>query len=103
MKKTQGFFDQLADTWEDQSFPPETRKKVAELAGTFGIQKGARVLDVATGSGILQPYLLRAVGESGRVFAFDFSYKMLKKAQKKLLGANLYLPFQTSRMSRDCI
>ena len=64
MKKTQAFFDQLADTWEDQSFPPETRKRVAELAGTFGIEKGATVLDVATGTGILHPYLLRAAGES---------------------------------------
>ena len=98
MKETQAFFDHLADTWEDQSFPPKTRKRVAELAGTFGIQKGARVLDVATGTGILHPYLLRAVGESGRVFAFDFSYKMLKKAKKKPLGANFYC-FQASAMA----
>jgi ubiquinone/menaquinone biosynthesis C-methylase UbiE len=53
------------------------------------------VLDVATGTGILHPYLLRAVGESGRVFAFDFSYKMLQQARKKPFGANLYC-FQAS-------
>ena len=98
MKKTQAFFDQLADSWEDQSFPPETRKRVAELAGTFGIQRCATVLDVATGTGILQPHLLHAVGKSGRVLAFDFSYKMLQKAQKKPLGANLYC-FQASAMA----
>jgi len=98
MKKTQDFFDQLADTWEDQSFPLDTRKRVAELTGTFGIRKGARVLDVATGTGILHPYLLRAVGESGRVFAFDFSYKMLQKANNKAPGANLYC-FQASAMA----
>lgn len=97
MKKTQAFFDQLADSWEDQSFPPETREKVAELAGIFAIQKGATVLDVATGTGILHPYLLRAVGETGCVLAFDFSYKMLQKANKKLRGANLYC-FQASAM-----
>lgn len=98
MKKTQAFFDQLADTWEDQSFPPKTRERVAELAGTFGIQKGAWVLDVATGTGILHPHLLRAVGESGCVFAFDFSYKMLQKANKKPLGAKLYC-FQASAIA----
>ncbi len=95
MKKE--FFDRLADTWEDQSVAPETRKRVAELAGTFGIQAGARVLDVATGTGILLSYLLRAVGESGRVFAFDFSYKMLQQAKNKPFGTNLHC-FQASAM-----
>ena len=98
MKKTQAFFDQLAASWEDQSFPPETRKRVVELVKTFGIQKGARVLDVATGTGILHPYLLRAVGESGRVLAFDFSYKMLREVKEKPVGANLYC-FQASAMA----
>jgi ubiquinone/menaquinone biosynthesis C-methylase UbiE len=98
MKKKKEFFDQLADSWEDQSFPPETRKRVAELAGTFGIQKGSRVLDVATGTGILLPYLLQAVDQSGRVFAFDFSYKMLQKAKNKAPRANLYC-FQASAMA----
>ncbi len=97
MKKRQAFFDQLADSWEDQSFPPKTRKRVAELASAFGIQKGTRVLDVATGTGILHPYLLRAVGKSGCVLAFDFSYKMLQKAKNKPLGANLFF-FQASAM-----
>ena len=98
MKKTQAFFDQLAASWEDQSFPPETRKKVVELVNTFCIQKGAWVLDVATGTGILHPYLLRAVGESGRVFAFDYSYKMLHQTKEKPLGANLCC-FQASAMA----
>jgi ubiquinone/menaquinone biosynthesis C-methylase UbiE len=88
----------LADTWEDQSFPPKTRKRVVELVNTFGIQKGAWVLDVATGTGILHPYLLRAVGDSGRVFAFDFSYKMLRQAREKPLGVNIYC-FQASAMA----
>ena len=98
MKKKKEFFDQLAETWEDQSFPPQTRKRVAELASTFGIRKGARVLDVATGTGILHPYLLRAVGESGSVIAFDYSYKMLLQIKKKPFGPNLFC-FQASAMA----
>jgi ubiquinone/menaquinone biosynthesis C-methylase UbiE len=97
MKLKREFFDQLADTWEDQSFTPQTRKKVAKLVETFGIQRGAWVLDVATGTGILNPYLLRAVGESGRVIAFDFSYKMLQQAKKKPFGAHIDC-FQASAM-----
>ena len=69
-----------------------------ELVNTFGIQQGARVLDVATGTGILHPYLLRAVGEFGRVIAFDFSYKMLRQAKDKPFGANLDC-FQASAMA----
>ncbi len=92
------FFDQLAATWEDQSFPPETRKRVAELVDSFDIQEGDRVLDVATGTGILHPYLLRAAGESGRVIAFDYSTKMLKQAKTKPLRNNLHC-FQASAMA----
>ena len=98
MKNKQQFFDQLAETWEDQSFPPETRKRVADLIETFGIQKGERVLDVATGTGILHPYLLQAVGDTGHVFAFDYSLKMLQQAKKKPFGANLNC-FQASAMA----
>jgi len=98
MKNSQEFFDQLAETWEDQSFPPQTRKRVEELADKLGIHKGARVLDVATGTGIMHPYLLRAVGESGCVLAFDFSYKMLQKAKTKSFGTNLYC-FQASALA----
>jgi ubiquinone/menaquinone biosynthesis C-methylase UbiE len=98
MKKTQDFFDQLADTWEDQSFPQDTRKRVSELVVAFGIKKGARVLDVGTGTGILHPYLLEAVGKSGQVFAFDYSFKMLKEAKQKPSKLNL-LCFQASAMA----
>jgi ubiquinone/menaquinone biosynthesis C-methylase UbiE len=98
LKKTQEFFDQLADTWEDQSFPLETRKRISELVVAFGIKKGARVLDVGTGTGILHPYLLEAVGKSGQVFAFDYSFKMLKEAKQKPSKLNL-LCFQASAMA----
>lgn len=98
MKKTQEFFDLLADTWEDQSFPMETRKRVSELVVAFGIKKGASVLDVGTGTGILHPYLLAAVGKSGHVFAFDYSFKMLKEAKQKPSELNL-LCFQASAMA----
>jgi ubiquinone/menaquinone biosynthesis C-methylase UbiE len=98
MKKTQEFFDRLADTWEDQSFPLETRKRVSELVVAFGIKKGASVLDVGTGTGILHPYLLEAVGKSGQVFAFDYSFKMLKEAKQKPSKLNLFC-FQASAMA----
>ena len=98
MKKTQEFFDQIAGTWEDKNFQLETRKRVSELIVSFGIKKGASVLDVGTGTGILHPYLLEAVGNSGQVIAFDYSFKMLKKAKQKPSQLNL-LCFQASAMA----
>ena len=38
--------------------------------------QGKNILDVGTGTGILHPYLLEAVGKSGQVFASDFSYNI---------------------------
>jgi ubiquinone/menaquinone biosynthesis C-methylase UbiE len=89
MNKTRDFFDQLASTWEAESFPPETRKKLEALVDTFEIQGGARVLDAGTGTGILHPLLLRAVGETGWVLAFDLSYEMIARAAKKTAPASL--------------
>ena len=89
MKKTRIFFDQLAATWESESFPPETRRKLEALVASFDIQPGARVLDAGTGTGILHPLLLSQVGESGQVLAFDLSFYMISQAVKKLLPSNL--------------
>ena len=55
-------------------------------------------MDVATGTGILHAYLLRAVGESGCVIAFDYSFNMLQQAQKKPQRDNLVC-FQASAMA----
>ena len=98
MKNTQEFFDQLAESWEDESYPRETRKRVSELVVAFGIKKGASVLDVGTGTGILHPYLLEAVGKTGQVVAFDYSFRMLKEATQKPSQLNL-LCFQASAMA----
>lgn len=89
MRAVQDFFDQLAQDWEDKSFPPETRKRLADLVQSLNVRRGAWVLDVGTGTGILQPFLSAAVGHFGRVLAFDFSINMLKEALKKPLRPNV--------------
>ncbi len=37
----------------------------------FGLKKGMKVLDVGTGAGFYIPYLSKAVGEEGKVYAVD--------------------------------
>jgi ubiquinone/menaquinone biosynthesis C-methylase UbiE len=90
MRGKREFFDQRAKGWDSNSYSPEKQRRIADLAATFGIQAGATVLDVAAGTGVLHPHLVAAAGESGHVFAFDFSHKMIQIAGKKQRGKNLY-------------
>ena len=59
------------------------RTRAVELAS---VGPGARVLDVATGTGDLAFALAGAVGPSGEVLATDFSEKMLAIARQKAAG-----------------
>ena len=77
------FFDQRAPTWEEQCYPDPVRTRLIPLVEMFCIRRGVCLLDMGTGTGILHPYLLNAVGETGRVVAFDLSFQMLKEARKK--------------------
>jgi ubiquinone/menaquinone biosynthesis C-methylase UbiE len=77
------FFDQHAKTWEEQCYPDPVRARLTPLVEMFYIRRGACLLDMGTGTGILFPYLVDAVGETGRVIAFDLSFQMLKEARKK--------------------
>jgi ubiquinone/menaquinone biosynthesis C-methylase UbiE len=77
------FFDQHAKTWEEQCYPDPVRARLAPLVEMFHLRRGVYLLDMGTGTGILHPYLVDAVGETGRVVAFDLSFQMLKEARKK--------------------
>jgi demethylmenaquinone methyltransferase / 2-methoxy-6-polyprenyl-1,4-benzoquinol methylase len=60
------------------------RERAADLAG---VGAGARVLDVATGTGDLAIELARRVGPGGEVLGSDFSEAMLGRARSKAAGA----------------
>ncbi len=50
------------------------------------LKKGETVLDLACGAGVNQPFLVEAVGETGRVIAVDYSDGMLTAAQTQVLS-----------------
>lgn len=77
------FFDQHATTWEEECYSDPVRARLPLLVEMFHIRRGVCLLDMGAGTGILHPYLLDAVGETGRVVAFDLSFQMLKEARKK--------------------
>jgi ubiquinone/menaquinone biosynthesis C-methylase UbiE len=88
MDNRQEFFNQLSSTWEEKNFSPDTRRRIFDLVQSFQIRKGDWVADVGTGTGILHPYLLKKIGEMGRLFAFDLSFEMIREAKKKPSGPN---------------
>ena len=77
------YFNQLADSW-DKRFQTEALSTFMEqLVPTFGLLPGQKVLDVGTGTGILIPFLLKAVGPTGQVSAIDYAEKMVKICKSK--------------------
>jgi ubiquinone/menaquinone biosynthesis C-methylase UbiE len=91
MNHRQEFFDAHASDWEDRNYPPETRSRLPELIRALALRRGARVLDVGCGTGVLIPYLREAVGADGQIVALDLSTEMLKGAAKKDPGRILVL------------
>ncbi len=50
----------------------------------FGLKRGMKVLDVGTGAGFYLPYLSKAVGEEGRVYAVDIQPSAVEYARSKV-------------------
>ncbi|NPV58648.1 MAG: methyltransferase domain-containing protein [Actinobacteria bacterium] len=88
MTAVRNFFNQRADTWDDEGV--RERSAVSErIIRGLGILPGSRVLDVGCGTGLIIPWLLEAVGESGHVTALDIAERMLRIAREKHGGSNL--------------
>jgi len=58
--------------------PPE------QMVERSGIKKGMNGLDLGCGSGAFTPFVARAVGENGMVYALDVQPAMLKQLERKL-------------------
>jgi ubiquinone/menaquinone biosynthesis C-methylase UbiE len=79
----QAYFNQLADSW-DKRFQTEALSTFLEqLVPMFGLLPGQKILDVGTGTGILIPFLLKAVGPTGQISAIDYAEKMIKICKSK--------------------
>lgn len=81
MDKEHIYFENYADTWDrDRKENPAKLQFLLKLAK---IRAGASVLDAGCGTGVLLPYISRAVGEGGLVTGLDYSRQMLDKAREK--------------------
>ncbi len=77
------YFDNAANTWDKKFHTPEISSFLEKLVPQFGLKAGQTVLDVGTGTGVLIPYLIRAIGPSESVTAVDYSEKMVQMCKTK--------------------
>ena len=76
------YFDSLAHDWDDyQECPQEVKRTLLERAG---VGAGARVLDVACGTGAVTEELHSLTGE--KVVGIDLSGEMIAVAKRKFAG-----------------
>ena len=78
----QNYFDQLALEWDNNAHP-ESLNCLNDIIKELDIKSGDHVLDIASGTGILLPFLIEAVGAEGKITALDFSQNMLLQAKAK--------------------
>ena len=59
------------------------RQKPVELLESIGVEPGETIADIGTGVGFMLPYMIDAVGPSGRVYAEDIQDDFLEKVKQK--------------------
>lgn len=74
------FFDALAPGWDARC--QHDPRKVAAIVTLAGVPAGGRVLDIACGTGVLEPALLECAPRE--ILAVDLSPAMIAEARRKL-------------------
>ena len=77
------YFNEAAKTWDQKYCTPELRTFLKKFVNKFGLKEGQHVLDVGTGTGILIPFLLQIIEQSGSIYAIDYAEKMIEKCKLK--------------------
>lgn len=92
--KTKEGRESVAKTLDDPH--RDDRQKPNELVAAMEIKPGMTVADIGTGTGYMLPFLSRAVGPTGKVFAEDIQADFLEKAKaKKQSNVELFLGTET--------
>ncbi len=77
-------YDLITSRFYDQQLDLETVHEARRrVVSALNLGRGTRVLEVGCGSGLNQPLLIEALGESGQIIAIDASKEMLKKARQR--------------------
>jgi ubiquinone/menaquinone biosynthesis C-methylase UbiE len=85
---SQEFFNARATTW-DEKVAEKDLSKLETMLARIDIKSGDTVLDVGTGTGVFVPFLLRKIGQAGRLICLDYAEAMLDIAREKDFKGNV--------------
>jgi ubiquinone/menaquinone biosynthesis C-methylase UbiE len=71
------YFNSKAAIW-DEKVAEKDIGRLEAMAARLDIKPGAEVLDVGTGTGVFTPFILKKIGEKGKLVCLDFAEEMLK-------------------------
>jgi len=82
------YFNSRAEIW-DENIAEKDTNKLTQMAERIELKPESVVLDVGTGTGVFLPYLLKNIGENGKIVALDLAEEMLAKARAKYPGEHV--------------
>ena len=82
------YFNEAARTWDEKFYTPALATFLENLIPTLGLQRGYHILDVGTGTGLLIPFLLHAIGSDGSLTAIDYAEEMVQICRSKYSQLN---------------
>jgi len=75
------FFEEKSETWDKEVYhDPE---KLEHIINQLQLKPGDKVLDVASGTGVLIPFIFEKVKLKGKISVIDFSEQMILISKKK--------------------
>jgi len=83
------FFDRHAGAFQRRDFSPEEREKLEWLHQQWDLRPGMTVVEPGCGDGRLTKRLVRWVGNTGKVIAFDPSPCMMAAHREAVTAANV--------------
>lgn len=78
----------MAEKWD--TICNHDENKINEIMDLVNIQKASKILDVGTGTGVMIPFLLSRIGDTGEITAVDISDKMIEAAKNKFNSPNVH-------------
>ena len=88
MSARQAFFNQAAQNWDKEFGNPKLHAFLEQFVPSFGLSAGQHVLDVGTGTGILIPFLHKALGAKGHITAIDYAPNMVGNLQDQVCASS---------------